>query len=170
MADLISDGKTKVAWATTISDITAPTETELATAKDWTERLTPDGLQTDPTTAEVDTSSLASTYDTTRPGRTGYSVQLTFKRGEKTGSGSGGNTDDEPFRTLKYGVSGFLVIRRGLDYDIPFAEDDEVEVYPATCGEPQHVAPAANTVAKFISPMFVTSPPATSAIAVGDDD
>lgn len=162
MADLISDGKTKVAWATTIADITAPTATELTTAKDWTERLTPDGLQTDPTTAAVDTGSLASTYDTTRPGRTGYQVQLTFKRGDSTG------TDDEPFTTLKYGVSGFLVIRRGDDYSDAFAAADKVEVYPVTCGEPQHVAPAANTVAKFVSPMFVTKPPATAAtVAAG---
>lgn len=156
MADLISDGKTRVAWLSTVANINAPTVAELTAGADYTKRITPDGLKTDPSTADVDTSSLASTYDTKTVGRVGMDVELTFKRGDTV-------QDDAPYTTLKYGVSGFLVIRRGTPYTTAWATGQKVEVYPITCGEPQNNAPAANEVMKFTSPMKVTDAPATAA-------
>ncbi|MET8982140.1 hypothetical protein ABZX85_41810 [Streptomyces sp. NPDC004539] len=156
MADLISDGKTRVAWATAIANINAPTAAELTAAADYTKRITPDGLKLDPSTADVDTSSLASTFDTKTVGRVGFDTELTFKRGDNP-------TDDAPFTTLKYGVSGFLVVRRAIAYDTAWTAGQKVEVYPITCGEPQNSSPAANEVAKFVSPMKVTDAPATAA-------
>ncbi|MEU5496176.1 hypothetical protein [Streptomyces griseofuscus] len=156
MADLISDGNTKVAFATSIANIFAPTAAELTAATDWTTRLTPDGLKTDPSTADVDTSSLASTFTTNQPGRRSYTVELTFKRGSTT-------TEDNPYTTLTYGATGYLVVRRGTSYTTAFATGDKVEVYPVAAGEPQNVAPAANEVSKFTSSMKVTSDPATRA-------
>lgn len=156
MADLISDGKTRVAWASTIANINAPTVAELTAAADYTKRITPDGLKLDPSTADVDTSSLASTFDTKTVGRVGFDTELTFKRGDNP-------TDDAPYATLKYGVSGFLVVRRGVAYATAWAAGQKVEVYPITCGEPANTAPAANEVMKFVSPMKVTDSPATAA-------
>jgi hypothetical protein len=157
MSDLISDGNTKVAFATSIASITAPTVAELTAATDWTTRLTPDGLKTDPATADVDTSSLASTFTTNQPGRRSYTVELTFKRGSTT-------TEDNPFTTLTYGATGYLVVRRGVAYTTAFATGDKVEVYPFAAGEAQNIAPAANEVSKFMSPLKVTSDPATRAV------
>ncbi|MFD6025704.1 phage tail tube protein [Streptomyces griseoluteus] len=157
MADLISDGKTRVAWASTIANINAPTTAELNAALDLTKRITPDGLKTDPSTADVDTSSLASTFDTKTVGRIGFDNELTFKRGDTV-------QDDAPFTTLKYGVSGYLIVRRGVPYATAWTTGQTVEVYPITCGEPQPSAPAANEVMKFVSPMKVTDAPATSAL------
>jgi hypothetical protein len=156
MSDLISDGNTKVAFATSIANISAPTAAELTAATDWTSRLTPDGLKTDPSTADVDTSSLASTFTTNQPGRRSYTVELTFKRGSTP-------TEDNPFTTLTYGATGFIVVRRGVSYATAFATGDKVEVYPVAAGEPQNIAPAANEVSKFMSPLKVTSDPATRA-------
>lgn len=156
MADLISDGKTRVAWAATIANINAPTVAELTAAADYTQRITPDGLKIDPSTADVDTSSLASKFDTKTAGRVGYDTELTFKRGDNP-------TDDAPYSTLKYGVSGFLVVRRGLAYETAWAASQKVEVYPVICGEPQNTSPAANEVMKFVAPIKVTDPPATAA-------
>ncbi|WP_318201035.1 hypothetical protein [Streptomyces sp. SCL15-4] len=156
MADLISDGKTRVAWLSTVANINAPTVTELTAGADYTKRITPDGLKLDPSTADVDTGSLASTFDTKTVGRVGFDVELTFKRGDTVG-------DDAPYTTLKYGVSGFLVVRRGLAYNTAWASGQKVEVYPITCGEPQNSSPAANEVMKFVSPMKVTDAPATAA-------
>jgi len=157
MADLISDGNTKVAWATTISNINAPTVAELTAATDWTQRLTPDGLKTDPSTADVDTSSLASTFTTNQPGRRSYTVELTFKRGSTT-------TEDNPYTTLTYGATGYVIVRRGVAFATAFATGDKVEVYPVAAGEAQNIAPAANEVSKFMSPLKVTSDPATRAV------
>lgn len=156
MADLISDGKTRVAWLATVANINAPTAAELTAGADYTKRVTPDGLKLDPSTADVDTSSLASTYDTKTVGRVGFDVELTFKRGDNP-------TDDAPFTTLKYGVSGFLAVRRGVAYTAAWATGQKVEIYPITCGEPQNNSPAANEVMKFVAPMRVTDTPATSA-------
>ncbi|MFE7398852.1 hypothetical protein [Streptomyces sp. NPDC057557] len=156
MADLISDGKTRVVWLSTIANINAPTVAELTAGADYTKRITPDGLKLDPSTADVDTSSLASKFDTKTAGRVGFDAELTFKRGDNP-------TDDAPFSTLKYGVSGFLVVRRGVDYATAWTIGQKVEVYPIICGEPANTSPAANEVMKFVSPMKVTDPPATAA-------
>ncbi|MFE4697290.1 hypothetical protein ACFRIC_09370 [Streptomyces sp. NPDC056738] len=159
MSDLINDGMTKVCWAASIGNISSPTATELNAAADYTPRVTPDGLKVDPSTADVDTSSLASTFDTKTVGRIGYDAEITFKRGTTGG-------EDLPFTTLKYGVSGYLCVRRGVAYATTFSAGQKVEVYPITCGEPMNIAPAANEVAKFTSPMKVTSAPATAATVV----
>lgn len=156
MSDLISDGKTKVVWASSIANIAAPTTTELNAGSDFTTRITPDGLKLDPSTADVDTSSLASTYDTKTVGRVGFDVELTFKRGSTGG-------EDLPYTTLKYGVAGYLIVRRGVDYATAWASSQKCEVYPVTCGEPANSSPAANEVMKFMSPMRVTSAPSTAA-------
>ena len=156
MADLISDGNTKVAWVTSIANINAPTTTELNAGFDWTQRLTPDGLKTDPTTADVDTSSLASTFGTNQPGRRSYACEITFKRGSTP-------TEDQPYSTLAYNVAGYLVVRRGTAFATAFTSGDRIEVYPVTCSEPQNVAPAANEVLKVTVELKVTSDPATKA-------
>lgn len=156
MSDLINDGMTKVVWASSISNINAPTTTELNAGSDYTPRITPDGLKLDPSTADVDTSSLASTFDTKTVGRIGYDAEVTFKRGTTT-------PEDLPYATLKYGVSGYLIVRRGIAYATAWASSQKCEVYPVTCGEPQNNAPAANEVMKFTSSMKVTSAPATAA-------
>lgn len=157
MGDLINDGKTRVGWASSIANIAAPTAAECNGALDLTKRITPDGLKTDPTTADVDTSSLASRFDTKKAGRVGYEAELTLKRGDNP-------TDDLPYTTLKYGVNGYLIVRRGIAFETAFAAGQQVEVYPIECGERANIPPAANEVTKFSSPMKVTDAPSTDAV------
>jgi hypothetical protein len=158
VSDLISDGNTKVSFVTSIANLNAPTAAELNAGNDWTLRVTPDGLKADPTTADVDTSSLGSTFSTTQPGRRSYTVEVTFKRGTI------GTSDDQPYSTLIYNATGYLVVRRGLAFGTAYVAAQICEVYPVTAGEPQNIAPAANEVSKFMSPLKVTSDPATRAI------
>lgn len=157
MPDVIVDGKTRVYWVTSISSISAPTVAELDAGIDVTERITPDGLTITPETADVDNSSLASTFTTNRAGRRGFSIELTFKRGDNP-------TDDVPWTTLVYQATGYLVVRRILPRDTAWAASQECEIYPVECGEPQQTPPAANEVAKFMSPMKLTSEPDTRAV------
>jgi hypothetical protein len=156
MSDLISDGKTRVAWVASIANINAPTAAELNGGIDLTPRITPDGLKIDPSTADVDTSSLASTFDTKEVGRVGFDVEITLKRGTTA-------PEELPYTTLKYNVHGYLAVRRGVDYATAWASSQKCEVYPIACGEPSNISPAANEVMKFMSPMKVTSAPATAA-------
>jgi hypothetical protein len=154
--DLISDGKTRATWVASIANINAPTAAECNGGMDLTVRLTPDGLKVDPTTADVDTSSLASTFDTAEVGRVKYDAELTVKRGTTT-------PEDLPYTTLVYGVHGYLVVRRGLAYSTAYSTGQQVEVYPVVCGERHNKAPAANEVMKYMVPIKVTSAPATNA-------
>ncbi|MEU7384012.1 hypothetical protein AB0A91_29305 [Streptomyces sp. NPDC042207] len=157
MSDLISDGKTRVAFARTIANLTAPTVAECKAAADYTARITPDGLKIDPSTADVDTGSLASKVDTKTVGRVSYDTELTFKRGSTP-------LEDAPYTTLKYGVEGVLLVRRGIDYEVDWAAGQDVETYPIICGERQNVPPTPNEVMKFVSPIKVTDAAVTDAV------
>lgn len=159
MSDLINDGMTKVSWVTSIANIQAPAVAELTAGLDWTFRITPDGLKTDPTTASVDTGSLGSKTDTATVGRVGYDIELTCKRGTTT-------QEDQPYTTLKYGAAGYLVVRRGVATETAYLAGQIVEVYPVVCGKPMSIAPAANEVMKFTSPLKLTSAEATDVAVV----
>ena len=140
-----------------LANLAAPTTAELNAGQELTARITPDGLKVDPTTADVDTSSLASTFDTKEVGRVGYDTELTFKRGDTP-------QEDWPYQNLLYGLHGVLVIRRGIAVTTAWATGQQVETYPVVCGERANVAPAANEVSKFMSPIKVYAPPSTNAI------
>jgi len=157
VSDVIVDGKTRVYWVPSISNISAPTVAELDAGLDFTQRITPDGLTVTPETASVDNSNLASTFNTERAGRRGFTVELTCKRGDTP-------TDDLPWTTLTYKETGFLAVRRILPYETDWTAGQETEVYPVECGEPQQTPPAPNEVAKFMSPLKLTSDPDTRAV------
>lgn len=156
MSDVINDGKTRVAWVTTIANIAAPTAAELNAGLDFTTRITPDGLSIPAETADVDNSSLASTFTTNRAGRRSFSPEVTFKRGDTAG-------DDLPWTTLTYQTLGYLVVRRVLPYTTAWAAAQKVEVYPVECGERNSIPPAPNEVAKFTSQMKLREEPNTNA-------
>jgi hypothetical protein len=156
MSDLVSDGFTRIFWVPSIANIHAPTTTELNAGTALQSFVTPDGLKIDPSTAKVDTSNVASTFNTEKAGRTSFDNSLTLKRQDGT---------DTLFQTtLRKNQSGFLVVRRNLTASTAFASTQRVEVYPSECGEPQLSSPAANEVQKYTVPLMVTSEPATNAV------
>ena len=157
MADLISDGYTRVTWVTTISNIAAPTTGELNGGVALESFITPDGLDITPSTASVDTSNVASTFSTNTVGRRGYEINVTMKNQGFSAA---------PWTTLPYGTVGYLAVRRNNLAGAAWASAQKVEIYPCTTGEAQINKPAANEVQKFTVPMMVTSDPAPrSAVA-----
>lgn len=157
MSDILGDGTIRVAWATSISNLAAPTVAELEAALDFTTRITPDGLNVTPETADVDNSHIASTFTTNLAGRQSFSPEVTFKRGDNA-------TDDLPWTTLRYKVDGLLVIRRILDYTEAWAIGQDVEVYPMQCGQRASIPNAPNEVSKFTSPMKLRAEPNLEAV------
>lgn len=130
MPDLVSDGKIRVMWvpgAAGIANIAAPTVAELNAGLRADTQMTPDGLTTNPATADVDTSSLSSTFDTKRSGRRGFTNMIKVKRQDSA---------DTLLTTMVYRANGFLVVRRNIDAGTAFAAAQKVEVYPSECGEP----------------------------------
>lgn len=156
MADIVVDGFTRVAYVPTIANINAPTTTELNAGILLTSVLTPDGLSGfEPSTADVDNSSLASTFDTKTIGRDSYSgTKLTLKKQSGT---------DTAYATLTRGASGYVVVRRYMDNATAWASAQAVEVYPVTFGQTRNLAPAANTVTKWEVDVKITSTPAIRA-------
>lgn len=156
MADITSDGKTRVYWVTSIANINAPTTTELNAGIDLTATLTADGLSGfQPDTADVDTSSLASTFTTNVNGRTSFSnTQMTLKK--QTGT-------DTIFTTLVRDTAGYAVIRRSVAQATAWASAQGVEVYPALCEEVSRMDPAPNTVERYMIGIKITASPALRA-------
>lgn len=153
MADVFADGNTRVAFVPTISNIAAPTTTELNAGTLLQSYITSDGLMGfEATTAEVDTTSLASTFNTKTIGRDDFSG--TGLRLKKQTYGS-----DTPYTTLTRGTSGYIAIRRGVTESTAWTSTQAVEIYPVTCGQTKHLAPEANSVQKYEVPTPITSAP-----------
>lgn len=155
MADLVSDGYTKISWVPTIANISAPTTTELGAGTSLESITTPDGLKVDPSTAKVDTSNVSSTFNTEKVGRTSYDNSITLKRQS--------GTDTVFTTTMRKNQTGYLVVRRNVAATTVWAAAQIVEVYPSECGEPQLASPAANEVQKYTVPLAMTSEPDTYA-------
>jgi hypothetical protein len=119
--------------------------------------LTADGLGGfQPETAKVDTSSLASTFNTARNGRTSFdSPMLTLKKQD---------TGDTAYTTLIRGATGYVVIRSSIAETTAWAAAQAVRVYPAECGEVQHMDVEENSLERYQVPMTVTSQPNLRAV------
>lgn len=159
MSDITADGKTRVYWVTTVANINAPTTTELNAGIALQTTMTADGLNGfQPATADVDTSSLDSTFSTMVNGRTSFSnTSLRLKKQSGT---------DTIFTTLVRDTAGYVVIRRSLTASTAWASAQAVEVYPALCGEVSRMDPEPNTVERYEIPIKITSSPALrSAVA-----
>jgi hypothetical protein len=156
MPDITADGKTRVYWVTTIANASAPTTTELNAGISLQSTLTADGLNgLAPDTADVDTSSLASTFNTTVNGRTSFSnTMLRLKKQSGT---------DTIFTTLVRDTAGYLVVRRSVTESTAWASAQAVEVYPALCGEVARMDPEPNSVERYQIPIKITASPSLRA-------
>jgi hypothetical protein len=126
VADLVSDGMLRVTWVTSISNINAPTTTELNAGTRLDTYMTPDGLRTPAETADVPNAKLSSTYDTAQAGRRKFTLGVTYIR----------QMPRVLEALLVYQASGYLVVRREVTSGTAFASTQKVEVYPAQCKQP----------------------------------
>lgn len=126
MSDLVSDGKIRVTWATSVANIAAPTPAEEAAGLRLDTVMTPAGLKIAPTTGSTDTSSLSSTYTTNKAGRRAFANSVEIKRQTSA---------DTALTTLVYRADGFLMVRRNLDAATAAAAGQSWEVYPSECDE-----------------------------------
>lgn len=152
MADLITDGFTRVYWVTSIANIAAPTAAELTAGLLLHDLMTSDGLVGfQPATADVPTSKFSSTFDTNKPGRVSYSgTMLRFFRQDGT---------DTIYNTLAYNTVGFVAIRRGLAATTAWTAAQRVQVYPSTCGERSDLDPEPNTLQRWESALKIHAQP-----------
>ncbi|MFV2094821.1 hypothetical protein ACFHW1_04930 [Micromonospora sp. LOL_014] len=158
MADVFADGNVRVAFVASIANIAAPTVAELNAGILLQSTLTADGLVGyEATTAEVDTTSLASTFDTKNIGRDAYSGTMLRLKKQTVGA-------DTIRSTLTRATTGHIVIRRGIAETTAWAASQQVEVYPIICGRRKELAPEANTVMRYEVPTMVSAPPEPDAV------
>lgn len=152
MADMLNDGNIKLSFVPSIADISAPTETELASAVDLECLVTADGFQPTVNEEVVSVAKLCETSNSEAPGRATHQVTLTLVRQDD-------EADDLGWTTLKRGVTGFLAVRYGVDHSKPWEAGDQAIVYPVKCGERRLQAPEANGATLFQVQMYVTAQP-----------
>lgn len=150
MADIISDGKVRVTWLTSLASTTTPSAAAVEAGVDLEPFITPDGLAIDLGDDEVDTSALNSTFSSTIAGRGTVAIEITFKD-QGRGNSPWTDFDDRP--------TGYLVVRRNLATTTDYASGHFVEVYTVQAGDPKLIPPAANEVAKFAVQFFSSTDP-----------
>ena len=147
MADIISDGLTRVSWVTSIANTAAPTAAELNAGVALESFVTADGWNASTSTDDVDNSALNSTQNTVLPGRRSDSIELTFKQQGKSNA---------PWTTFAGNPAGYLVRRSGLSASTAWAASQKVTVYTVQAGFRDEKAPAKNELEKFAVDFKVT--------------
>lgn len=159
MADIIVDAQTRVAYVPTIANIAAPTVAELNAGTLLQSTLIPAGLEGfENTTADVDNTSLASSFDTVLPGRQSLSgTGLVLKKQDAT---------DTVFNLLSVpGTNGYIVIRDGVANATAWTIADKVEVYPIrTASHSMLGRGESNSLLRYRVPTKVTSQPNLKAV------
>lgn len=155
MADIVSDGMTKVSWVTTISNTSAPTTTELNAGVALESFITPDGLNIDWSIDAVDTTALSSTFGAELPGRSSASIEVTMKDQGR---------DSAPWSTFASSPDGYLVVRRNLAASTAWTSSQTIEVYPGQAGVRRPIAPAANELSRFSVGIMPTSAPVMGSV------
>ena len=148
MADIISDGLTRVSWVTTIANTAAPTASELNAGVALEGFITADGWNASTSTDDVDNSALNSTQNTALAGRRSDSIELTFKQQGK------GNA---PWTTFAGNPVGYLVRRSGVAATTAWAASQKVTVYTVQAGFRDEKAPAKNELEKFAVDFKITA-------------
>ena len=160
MVDIIVDGMTRVAFVPTIANIAAPTVAELNAGTLLQSTLIPAGLEGfENSTAEVDNTSLASTFDTRLPGRQSFNnTALVLKK--QTGTDTVFNLLTTP------NTDGYIVIRDGVAQGTAWTTGDKVEVYPVrTAAHSMLGRGEANSLLRYRVPTKISSAPNLKAVA-----
>lgn len=147
MADLITDGYTRVYALTAGVNLAALTVAELNAGLLLHDTMTADGLigfQAD--TAAIPTSKFSAKFNTELPGRVNFGAKaLRFAKQDGT---------DTIFNTLAYGTAIIVPVRRSILATTAWAAAQKYEGYAATCGERRRLDPAENTLERWEIPLF----------------
>lgn len=165
MAVVIMDGRVRAYWATAISNVAAPTTTELNAGTDLTPYITPDGLDISASTGKVDVGNVGSTFTLNRVGRKTFTINLTLHH-----DATSGNTDPA-WSLLVYRTLGFFAVRTGIDKATAWASgqggggaNGQLQVFPVEAAEYSPVKVAPDTSWDFTVELSVYSDPNTRAI------
>lgn len=150
-----ADGNTAVWFVPAIENPSAPSVADLTAESvvDLSCYLTGDGLNLTSEQAAITDERLCSTQVYEIPGRKTNTAEVTYI----DNTNSTHETDsNEAAETLVEGASGYIVTRRGVEYEEALAADQKVSVWPIRAGAQRDVPPEANSVIRTIQKLFVT--------------
>jgi hypothetical protein len=160
VADIISDGFTRVLWIASggVVSIAAPTVAELDAGITLHSTMTSDGLVNfRPTTNSVPNRKLDSKYNTVDVGSIAMADgALRFYKQDGT---------DTIYDTLLYRVDGTVAVRRSLDAATANAADQKWQMYPVRCGEVSWLEPEDDTEERYEIPVKFWRQPNLRAVA-----
>ena len=150
MARLVYEGKTNVYWLTACANIAAPTVAEITAGTALTNFIAKDGVAVNTTTNNVDSATIAETFDSQVTGSWGGELELTMFRDDSA---------DTAWNLCVYGTTGWVVIDRFRASGTLPSAAHKVEVWPAQMHQPVPQNSAANTNQRFVEKFAVTSQP-----------
>jgi hypothetical protein len=159
MAKMLADGNVKATFVVSIPDIGSPVAATLNAGVDLECLITADGLSVSVDEAVVALPALCETFDAESPGRAKYAIDLTMYRHVAT-------VDDIGWTTMIRGLTGFLVLRYGVDVDTAYTAADKVLVFPGTAGERKPNPTTANGGVTFGSTWYVSTQPELDGVVV----
>lgn len=154
MARFVYEGRTNVYWVVSITTASTPSLTEIQAGVDLSNFVTKDGVAVNINTNNVDSATIAETFDAMVPGSWGADLQLTMFRDDSA---------DTAWDTCVYGSNGYVVIDRFRATGSDPGNGDNVEVWPASMHQPAPQNSAANTQVRFVESFAVRSQPYLSA-------
>jgi len=154
MGDIPGDGKFRLDWLPAVANIYSPTTTELNSGLRVSQWMTADGaVGFRPETADVPTSGIEDTFDTSTNGRRSFSGTL-LRIKKQTGS-------DAAYLTLIPDTEGFVVVRRSLPAATAYASGQHLQgVYPVIVAETAWLDAEPNTVERYEVPLKMRVQPA----------
>lgn len=158
-AGIASDGSWKVAFVSTLADVTAPkiaTEIKAVGSVDGSCLLTKSGIGLDNSyeTSKDERLCTISVYE--QPGTVTWSVtDLEMVYDPQTPA----SATNKLYALVKNGWTGYLVVRMGKSVDTDWATTDFVWVVPVKVGIPVPLPPEANSTLRAKAKVFVIGEP-----------
>ncbi len=156
MARFVYEGNTNVYWVLSIATASNPAVSEITAGTALTNFIAKDGVAVNITTNNVDSATIAETFDAQVVGSWGAELELKMFRD---------NSADTAWTTCVYGSTGYIVINRFDTSGSNPSNGDKVEVWPAQMHQPSPENSASNTNVSFIEKFAIRSQPYLSATA-----
>lgn len=140
MARKVYEGRHNVYFATSVANKAAPTVAEITAAVNITPFVAKDGISPNFSTNNVDSATIAETFDAQIPGSYGADLELTLFRDDSA---------DTAWNLWVYGTNGFLIIDRNNVSGVLPSVGNKVEVWPGAMHQRVMENSAANTQQRF---------------------
>ena len=156
MARFVYEERTNVYWVVTIATASTPSVAEITAGVNLTTFITKDGVKPGISTNNVDSATIAQSFNAEVVGSWGASFELEMFRD---------NTADTAWTTCVRGSTGYVVVDRFNTSGTLPTNNGKVEVYPAQMHQPRPLDSAKDTQVRFVETFAVTSQPYLSAVA-----